>query len=704
MVTKIILFTVLLAVMVTALTYNDVFASEPQGVELARNGNGTATLSWAAQDDITNYIIKSACLSTTNDDGSPKKGKIVLGGDVQSYTFDVADEKSCKVSIRTFAENGRSDNVKIILASGDSTGRIAEVVKESTGKRSSSTPDSTPPTFHSATLDKGTGVLAITFDETIANEGFDLSTASYTGRSFPAVTQDYPQGMAFNPAGTKMFVVGTDNNNIHEYALDTPFDVSSSSYTNSSFSVSSQDTSPQGVAFNPAGTKMFLAGYNTGKIYEYALDTPFNLSTASYANSSFSVVSQTSTPYNIAFNPAGTKMFVADINNGEIYEYALTTTFDLSTASYANSSFSSTQVYVPSGVAFNPDGTKMFVAGLYNSKIYEYALGTSFDLSTASYANSSFSVGTQAMGPTGVAFNPAGTKMFVTNSESTSIYEYKLTTPVDLSKLFISESASTNDISLTGASIETVGNSTSIEIKLTAPQLQSAFELTTPELDIMQAAVSDVSGNEIAAAPNKAIAVIESVNNKDTSSDVLVPLKNPTSIPVEESQVDTPSDELEIKVKRSAQKDKPFVNFGDINSYSPISGKTKDVAKPAKVNLDSYQGKVTVLWTPSPDDAAANCAANPSLHGSDECLGLSPSKYIIYMACNDEDSGRAYNDVVTNSFTFDGLEYTFDIVNMKQDGGRCVAKVHYVNNDGLVSEFKSSNVISIAMGSQQHSA
>ena len=74
------------------------------------------------------------------------------------------------------------------------------------------------------------------------------------------------------------------------------------------------------------------------------------------------------------------------------------------------------------------------------------------------------------------------------------------------------------------------------------------------------------------------------------------------------------------------------------------------------------------------------------------------------MACNDEDSGRAYNDVVTNSFTFDDLEYAFDIVNMKQDGGRCVAKVHYVNNDGLVSEFKSSNVISIATGSQRHSA
>ncbi len=70
------------------------------------------------------------------------------------------------------------------------------------------------------------------------------------------------------------------------------------------------------------------------------------------------------------------------------------------------------------------------------------------------------------------------------------------------------------------------------------------------------------------------------------------------------------------------------------------------------------------------------------------------------MKCESKDNGRSYYGVVTRSFSFDDLEYTFDIVNMKQDGGICVAKVHYVSSDdnSLVSELKSSNTISIAVG------
>ena len=103
--------------------------------------------------------------------------------------------------------------------------------------------------------------------------------------------------------------------------------------------------------------------------------------------------------------------------------------------------------------------------------------------------------------------------MFVVCDQHNRVHEYALATPVDLSKLLISETGSVNGTgtALSGASIETVGNSTSIEIKLTAPQLQSVIALTTPELDILEAAVSDVSGNQILAALNNAIAVTNSV-------------------------------------------------------------------------------------------------------------------------------------------------------------------------------------------------
>ena len=39
---------------------------------------------------------------------------------------------------------------------------------------------------------------------------------------------------------------------------------------------------------------------------------------------------------------------------------------------------------LPMAIAFNPSGTKMFVAGMSQNKIYEFDLTTGFDVSTAS--------------------------------------------------------------------------------------------------------------------------------------------------------------------------------------------------------------------------------------------------------------------------------------------------------------------------------
>ena len=40
---------------------------------------------------------------------------------------------------------------------------------------------------------------------------------------------------------------------------------------------------------------------------------------------------------------------------------------------------------VVNGVEFNPTGTKMFVTGVGNSNVHQYALSTGFDVSTASF-------------------------------------------------------------------------------------------------------------------------------------------------------------------------------------------------------------------------------------------------------------------------------------------------------------------------------
>jgi hypothetical protein len=48
----------------------------------------------------------------------------------------------------------------------------------------------------------------------------------------------------------------------------------------------------------------------------------------------------------------------------------------------------------PTGMAFNTDGTKMFLVGNYGNDVDEYALSTGFDVSTATFTDS-FSVSAQ---------------------------------------------------------------------------------------------------------------------------------------------------------------------------------------------------------------------------------------------------------------------------------------------------------------------
>ena len=198
-----------------------------------------------------------------------------------------------------------------------------------------------------------------------------------------------------------------------------------------SFDIGPQETSPRGLAFNTDGTKMFLIGFSGDDVNEYTLTTGFDVSTASFVDS-FDISAQETGPMALAFNTDGTKMFVLGFTGDDVNEYTLTTGFDVSTASFVDSFDVSSQGGGPSGIAFNTDGTKMFVVNVDNRSVSEYTLTTGFDVSTASFVDS-FSVRPQDTNPYGLAFNTDGTKMFVLGASGDDVNEYTLTTGFDVS-------------------------------------------------------------------------------------------------------------------------------------------------------------------------------------------------------------------------------------------------------------------------------
>jgi hypothetical protein len=224
-----------------------------------------------------------------------------------------------------------------------------------------------------------------------------------------------------------MFVIGTFGGKVQEYTLTTGFDVSTASFSQF-FSVYSQETDARGLAFNNDGTKMFVVGIDGDDVNEYTLSTGFDVSTASYSQN-FSVASEDTAPQAITFNSDGTKMFILGSTGDDVNEYTLTTGFDVSTASYSQNFSVSGQETGPQGIAFNADGTKMFIVGAVGDDVNEYTLTTGFDVSTASYSQN-FSVASQETSPNGLTFKPDGSKMFIVGIDGDDVNEYTVGTVV----------------------------------------------------------------------------------------------------------------------------------------------------------------------------------------------------------------------------------------------------------------------------------
>lgn len=271
--------------------------------------------------------------------------------------------------------------------------------------------------------------------ETSSSEGYNLSSASYDSVSFSVASQDTtPYGITFKSDGTKMYVVGGTGDDINEYALSTAWDVSTASYT-TVFSVFTQATFPTDIHFKTDGTSFYISDRATEDIFQYDMTTAWDISTASYSSKSYAQTESTNIS-GLTFNSTGTKMYISDITGSAVYQYTLSTAWDVSTASYDSVSLSIAEgSTTPLTMTFNDDGTRLFT--LDNLEfVFQYNLTSAYDLSTASYSGTSYTLTQDASQNYGIAFKSDGTKMYITGATSDVVYQYStvsLTQTLDLS-------------------------------------------------------------------------------------------------------------------------------------------------------------------------------------------------------------------------------------------------------------------------------
>lgn len=273
---------------------------------------------------------------------------------------------------------------------------------------------------------------------------WDIGTASFTRSILPATRDTSPQGMYFKSDGTSLYVIGLGSDVVRQYSLSTAWDVSTLTYVRQySYTSGFGEGTPTDVHFSSDGTKMYIVGSSTNRVHQFTLSTAWDISTATFQFPSsnflklFTFGSLTINPSSLRLKPDGTALFVTGAPSGvstRVFSYALSEAWNLSTASESTQFNLSSQDLSPTSLFFKPDGSAMYVGGSTTDNVHQFTLTSLWDVSTANLlATQSVNLETAL---NGIYMSSDGLKLYVTGSASDRVHQYNLNTAWDLSAGF----------------------------------------------------------------------------------------------------------------------------------------------------------------------------------------------------------------------------------------------------------------------------
>lgn len=169
----------------------------------------------------------------------------------------------------------------------------------------------------------------------------------------------------------------------------------------------------------------------------------FNVSNLSY-NSTNYLVTEDTRPRDLFIKPDGTKLYLTGDTGNRVYQYSLGTAWDLSTISYDTITFA-TGAAKPYCTEFKPDGTTLFFTDYDTDTIRQFDMSTAWDLSTAVHQANNLKVnGVQTDSAAGFFVNPVGDRMFVVDSIGGQIQRWNLSTNWSLTGATASTTFSTS--------------------------------------------------------------------------------------------------------------------------------------------------------------------------------------------------------------------------------------------------------------------
>ncbi len=278
--------------------------------------------------------------------------------------------------------------------------------------------------YDSSTMLKDTSASA----KDVKPQGWDVSTTGEVEASFDIGSDDVtPLGSFFKPDGMKLFIVGSTSDRILQYALSTPWDVSTAGLLEEEFAVPGS-ASPNGMFFKPDGLKLFEVGGTVDEVAQFPLTDAWDLSTVGVVEATFDVSSEDTNPVSIFFKSDGTKLFVLGAFNRKVFQYPLSTAWDISTAGLVEEEFTPIPIDTnPTGIAFKFDGSKLYFVGASTDTVHQFPLGTAWDLSTVGLFEATFVFTSEDTEPHSVFLkSDDGLKLYMVGNVSDTIHQYPL--------------------------------------------------------------------------------------------------------------------------------------------------------------------------------------------------------------------------------------------------------------------------------------
>ncbi len=241
-------------------------------------------------------------------------------------------------------------------------------------------------------------------------------------------------GYEFSPDGTKLYISIYSNNEIWEYTLATPFDISTATKT---FTLTDSFSNCRGLAIKPDGTSLFTASYSTDEWAEYILSTPFDLSTATAGLNKLSTFNTLGFYCeDFSFSPDGSMIFANGVAGANpISRVDLSTPWDITTGVLNVNSHTTTNA--TRSFVFSPDGMTIFANDIIDQAIVRLELSVAWDLSTVSAVIDSYLYGAVVTDGGYVILSPDGTKLYLGGWNDGTITEF--TTQVYASDPFLAD-------------------------------------------------------------------------------------------------------------------------------------------------------------------------------------------------------------------------------------------------------------------------